>query len=158
VAAVLDFIAIGSVIAAIVVMVPSDLLKDGFEGKYPAAFIPMGLCMIGLTYYVALETLFGATPGKGIAGIQVRLRDDEACDLRASTIRNLLRIVDAFAAYLVGFVVAILNQSRQRIGDLAAGTIVVLRPSSSKIRALQALVWLVLAGAGFLACTVVPRH
>jgi uncharacterized RDD family membrane protein YckC len=114
--------------------------------------------LIGIGYYVLLETLLGATPGKGITGIQVRLIDDATCDLRAALIRNLLRIVDAFFAYMVGFVVAMLSKSRQRIGDLAAGTIVVLRPSTTTVRTFLVLVWVFLTSVGFFACNVVPRH
>jgi uncharacterized RDD family membrane protein YckC len=158
VAAILDFLAIWSVIAAIVVALPSGLLKEGFEGKWPESLIPTGLCLIGIGYYVLLETLLGATPGKGITGIQVRLIDDATCDLRAALIRNLLRIVDAFFAYMVGFVVAMLSKSRQRIGDLAAGTIVVLRPSTTTVRTFLVLVWVFLTSVGFFACNVVPRH
>jgi uncharacterized RDD family membrane protein YckC len=41
-------------------------------------------------------------------------------------VRTILRIVDAFPAfYLVGFVVMITSQKKQRIGDMAAGTVVV---------------------------------
>jgi uncharacterized RDD family membrane protein YckC len=158
IAVILDFIVVWSVISVIVILVPRRMLEDGFARKGPAVLIPIGLCMLGLSYYILLETLFGATPGKGIAGIQVRSRDDGACNFRASLIRNLLRVVDAVAAYLVGFIVALLSESRQRLGDLVAGTIVVRRPTTTIVRVLLVLAWLAFAGSGFVACYVIPRR
>lgn len=157
-AVVLDFIAIWSVVSAIAILIPPHLMDDGFAEKGLATLVPFGLCLVGLLYYILLEAFFGATPGKGIAGIQVRLCGDEACTFRASLIRNLLRIVDAFAAYLVGFIVALLSKSRQRLGDLAAGTIVVRRPATAIVRGLLVLLWLGIASSGFVACHLVPPH
>jgi uncharacterized RDD family membrane protein YckC len=158
IAVILDFIVVWSVISAIVILVPRRLLEDGFARKGPAVLIPIGLCMVGLLYYVLLEAFFGATPGKGIVGIQIRRSDDEDCDFRASLIRNVLRVLDAMAVYLVGFLVALCSKSRQRIGDLAADTIVVRRPATAIVRLLLVLAWFGLAGSGFVACYVIPRH
>jgi uncharacterized RDD family membrane protein YckC len=158
IAVILDFIVVWSLISVIVVLVPPRMLEDSFSLKGPAALIPIGLCTLGLLYYVLLEALFGATPGKGIAGIQVRRRDDEDCNFRASLIRNLLRVVDALVVYLVGFLVAVFSESRQRIGDLVAGTIVVRRPATAFVRVMLVLALFGLAGSGFVACQVIPRR
>ena len=42
-----------------------------------------------------------------------------------SILRNLLRVVDGFFFYLVGFITAIATTDNQRVGDLAASTQVV---------------------------------
>jgi uncharacterized RDD family membrane protein YckC len=160
VAVILDFIAVWSLISVIVMLVPLRLLEDGFQRKGPAILIPIGLCSLVLIYYVLFETLFGATPGKAIAGIQVCYRDGEACNLRAASVRNILRVVDAFAAYLLGFLVAVFSDSRQRIGDLVAGTVVVRRPAATIMRVLLVVVLFGLASGTFVACQVLPvlRH
>lgn len=154
IAVILDFIVVWSAIVTIVSLVPRHILEDGFAQKGPAVLIPIGLCMLGLLYYILLETLYGATPGKWIAGIQVRLLDYEDCNFRASLIRNLLRLVDGLGAYLVGFIVAAISSSRQRLGDLVAGTIVVCRPAPRMVRVLWIVACFVLAGGGFVACQV----
>ena len=47
-------------------------------------------------------------------------------DLPASAIRNLLRFVDLLpGAYLVGLISILLTRRNQRLGDLAAGTLVI---------------------------------
>jgi uncharacterized RDD family membrane protein YckC len=157
-AAILDFFAIWSLIAMIGISLPQQLVRDGFERKGLAVLIPVGLCLIGLTYYILSETLFGATAGKGIVGIQVRLCNDEACNFQAAFLRNMFRIVDAFACYAVGIVVAAVSQSRQRIGDFVAGTVVVRWPAKLVWRSFAALLWIALAGGGLVACFVVPRR
>ena len=62
IAVILDFIVVWSVISVIVIVVPRRMLEDGFARKGPAVLIPIGLCMLVLSYYFLLETLFGATP------------------------------------------------------------------------------------------------
>lgn len=68
----------------------------------------------------------GQTPGKRMLGLRVV----DAAGLRLRfhqvALRNLLRFVDALpAAYLVGGAACVLSRRAQRLGDLAAGTVVV---------------------------------
>jgi uncharacterized RDD family membrane protein YckC len=68
----------------------------------------------------------GQTPGKRVAGIRVMREGGGPIDFRSSCIRNLLRPVDLLPVfYLLGALVAALNRRRQRLGDLAAGTMVI---------------------------------
>jgi uncharacterized RDD family membrane protein YckC len=64
--------------------------------------------------------------GKRLLSVVVKA-DGSACDTRASAIRNVVRIVDAFPTlYTVGFVVTYLfGEDRQRVGDLVDDTLVV---------------------------------
>ena len=41
--------------------------------------------------------------------------------------RTLLRPIDAMGGYLVGWLIAVVSTRRQRLGDHAAGTLVVRR-------------------------------
>ena len=68
----------------------------------------------------------GQTPGKKVAGVRVMREGGAPIDFRSSCVRNLLRAVDWLPAfYLLGALVAALNPRRQRLGDVAAGTLVI---------------------------------
>lgn len=89
-------------------------------------------------YPVAFEVLgHGATPGKRAIGICVVESDGRPVGFSASVIRNLLRSAD-FLPFLFGFgILFMLFHPRfQRLGDLAAGTLVVWAPTPIKIPAL----------------------
>lgn len=83
--------------------------------------------VLAVGYGIACELwLRGQTFGKRVLGLRVM----DARGLRLSpaqvVLRNLLRPVDALPAlYLVGGVAALLSSRGQRLGDLAAGTVVV---------------------------------
>jgi len=81
----------------------------------------------GFLYHSLLEGLLGATLGKRLCGITVLKADFSPCGLGAGFLRNLLRIVDGFFYYLVAAVSMAGTLKWQRLGDLAAGTVVVMR-------------------------------
>ena len=68
----------------------------------------------------------GATPGKRSMGIKVVNDDGTEVTLQSSLIRNLLRGID-FLPFLYGFglITMLFNQDFKRLGDFAAGTIVI---------------------------------
>jgi uncharacterized RDD family membrane protein YckC len=78
-------------------------------------------------YYVALETLAGATPGKWLCGLHVETVAGARPGLGAALVRTALRLVDGIGFYLVGAAVAWASPRRQRLGDRAARTVVVRR-------------------------------
>jgi uncharacterized RDD family membrane protein YckC len=80
---------------------------------------------LGLTYYIVSEGLTGMTVGKRIVGIRVVAEQGEHLSLGAAVIRNLLRPVDSLFFFLVGALFALTSPRRQRLGDRAAGTVVV---------------------------------
>lgn len=85
------------------------------------------LCVI-LAYFTIMEWKFGASVGKLLTGIRVVcLSNGGHPSLKQSTLRNLLRIADAFPyfiPYATGIFVSMSNDYRQRLGDKAAGTAV----------------------------------
>jgi uncharacterized RDD family membrane protein YckC len=90
----------------------------------------------------ALEArLGGATPGKRALGLQV-LRDDGApLGWGPALTRNLLRFVDFLPFFYLGGLVAMLsNREFKRIGDLAAGTVVVHRAERRRERRIASAV------------------
>lgn len=81
-----------------------------------------------LGYKFVLEGLYGHTPGKYILGLVVVKSDGSNISIGSSLIRNLLLIVDNLpTAYLVGLALIFFTDKNQRVGDLAADTVVVAR-------------------------------
>jgi len=78
-------------------------------------------------YFTLFEALWdGRTPGKRVAKIRVIQRSGRGIGFFESMTRNFLRIVDQFPfVYAVGAVSIFLTSDHQRLGDLAAGTLVV---------------------------------
>jgi uncharacterized RDD family membrane protein YckC len=78
-------------------------------------------------YYIFFELLWnGATPGKRALGLRVIRVDGTPITITESVIRNLVRLVDFLPAYYgIGVIVIFVNRQTRRLGDLAAGTVVV---------------------------------
>jgi uncharacterized RDD family membrane protein YckC len=78
-------------------------------------------------YFTLFEAFWnGRTPGKRLARIRVIQRSGRGIGLFESMTRNLLRVVDQFPlVYGVGVASIFLTRQHQRLGDLAAGTLVV---------------------------------
>jgi uncharacterized RDD family membrane protein YckC len=91
------------------------------------AFIVAVVFLIFFGYFIAFETLWnGQTPGKRLLGIRVVRDGGYPVDFMASLIRNLIRIGEmALGFYAVSAVVAVLSPLNKRVGDIAAGTIVI---------------------------------
>lgn len=87
--------------------------------------------LVAFGYFAVLEKTMGATLGKKAMGLKVVRENGEAMDWGASIIRNLLRIIDGFFFYLVGAIVVWVSKKRQRLGDMAAKTLVVRAGASA---------------------------
>jgi uncharacterized RDD family membrane protein YckC len=88
------------------------------------ASVAYGVFVIG--YYVLLEGYLGQTVGKMAVGIKVVAEaTGQARGIAAAAVRTLLRIVDGLFTYAVAFVTVLVSDKRQRLGDMAARTLVV---------------------------------
>lgn len=79
-------------------------------------------------WYPVLFEVFahGQTPGKKMLGIAVVNDDLSPVTFGTSLVRNLLRTIDFLPlCYLGGLITMLCNRRFQRLGDLAAGTLVV---------------------------------
>ena len=78
-------------------------------------------------YFIVFEYIWnGQTPGKRVAKIRVLGLDGNPLTIMQNLVRNLVRIADFFPfAYAVGLVTMFFNRHARRLGDFAAGTIVV---------------------------------
>lgn len=78
-------------------------------------------------YYIFFELMWnGQTPGKRVAKIQVLRLDGNPIGFTEVAIRNLVRIIDFLPfGYGLGLSFMFFNRHARRLGDFAAGTIVV---------------------------------
>jgi uncharacterized RDD family membrane protein YckC len=93
------------------------------------------------SYFFLFEWLWhGQTPGKRAVGIRVIDMEGARISLWQAAVRNVLRVADGLplvipdvvpVMYGVGFLVAACNPQQRRLGDLAAGTLVIYVESNS---------------------------
>lgn len=84
------------------------------------------LFLVEWFYPVLFEVRRGATPGKRALGLSVVHDNGTPIGWPASLIRNLLRVIDFFPIfYGAGLLSMLTNRQFKRLGDLAAGTLVV---------------------------------
>src|SRR4051794_35900023 len=102
-------------------------LTVGFASPGLAAFLFLvSYFLVGWFYGVLFETFMnGQTPGKHVVGLRVLTDTGQPINGMQATLRNLLRAADLFLP-LAGLLVTTLNRKYQRLGDLVAGTIVVV--------------------------------
>jgi uncharacterized membrane protein SpoIIM required for sporulation/uncharacterized RDD family membrane protein YckC len=114
----------------------------GMGGTWVAALLGLVSFAIFWGYYVICEWAFdGQTFGKWRLGLRVVRDGGYSVGFAASAVRNLVRIGDMQPGvfYLIGIGSAVLSKTGKRIGDIAAGTIVIQErlveaPASEKRR------------------------
>ncbi len=94
---------------------------------FPLAFVVPAV-LIYFFYHPVLELLMrGRTPGKRMAGARIVTLEGSTPGAGALLMRNLFRLIDSLPVfYLVGLVCCMFTEQRVRIGDLVAGTVLVL--------------------------------
>ena len=121
VAIIIDSILLG-IVAYLVASVTGGTTSEGFQLSGAPAFL---VFLVAMAYYVVMEKTSGATLGKMAMKLKVVKQDGSALDWQASIVRNVLRIIDGFFFYVVGAIAVWMSKSKQRLGDMAAHTIVV---------------------------------
>jgi len=126
-ATIVDWLILGAAFT-VMTMIFGSFSSVGFadwNGSMPA--LPSLLYAAGVVlYYVLLEGYLGQTLGKMLLGIKVVREDnDEVPGLGAAFIRTLLRLIDGLFSYLVAFISVQISGKNQRLGDMAAHTLVV---------------------------------
>ncbi len=104
-------------------------------GKWLGALGGIIIFAILWGYYIVFEiTTNGQSPGKRALGIRVIKEGGYPISFADSAIRNIVRVVDFLPiCYGAGLFVMLINKDWQRLGDLAAGTLVV-KTSRSDIK------------------------
>jgi uncharacterized RDD family membrane protein YckC len=93
------------------------------------------LTFLILFFYPVLFEVFwsGRTPGKRLNGLRVVSTLGGPVTLRASVTRNLVRIIDFLPGfYAIGMFSLLAGVTQQRLGDIAAGTVVTFEPKRVK--------------------------
>ncbi|MFO7287738.1 MAG: RDD family protein [Gammaproteobacteria bacterium] len=117
-------LALGWMFAAVLFLRPSaNATSSG--GTWVVLGVPAAL--LYSLYHPVLEiAMRGRTPGKRIAGVRIVSRDGATPSAAQILVRNLFRPIDSLPfAYCVGLATAMLTRPSVRIGDIAAGTLLV---------------------------------
>jgi uncharacterized RDD family membrane protein YckC len=101
--------------------------SDQFSQSLGIALIVTIAFIVLFGYFIIFEALWnGQTPGKRLVGLRVVRDGGYPIDFGASLIRNLIRVGEQLVFYyLVSAISALISRENKRIGDIAAGTIVV---------------------------------
>lgn len=105
-------------------------IAAAFLGKAGDGIVLIFFFLLEWFYPVFFELYVnGQTPGKKLFNIKVVQQDLIPIKLQSSLIRNLLRTVDFLPLlYVFGIVSMVMSTKFQRLGDLAAGTLVIYKP------------------------------
>ena len=100
-----------------------EMNSDGDENWYLLVAIPAGI--IYFLYHLILEPLMqGRTPGKRMAGLRLLTPEGRVPGVVALIVRNVFRLIDSMPVfYVVGLLFVMFSKRHQRLGDLAAGTV-----------------------------------
>jgi uncharacterized RDD family membrane protein YckC len=122
-AALLDALIQWSVLIAAAIV----LGASGVSGSVTAIVFSLLAFFVLFAYDVLFEVLAGGrTPGKRWSGLRVVRSGGQPVGFRASAIRNIVRIADFLpSAYLVGMTAILISRRNQRLGDIAADTLVI---------------------------------
>ena len=103
-----------------------------FLGKLGVGLGSLLLFVVSWWYMVLFEVLNqGRSPGKQWMGLRVVQDDGTPVGWSASLLRNLLRFVDMLPfGYFLGAISCLQHPTFKRLGDLAAGTLVIYREQS----------------------------
>src|SRR5690349_15067727 len=144
-ASLLDTLIVG--LLQIVILVVLTLIIRLFDGSaFSGQIAAWVYAIFGLVaaffywgYYVFFEMLWnGQSSGKRWVGLRVIRSDGTPITLSEALIRNLARLVDFLpAAYGIGIVTMFIDKQSRRLGDLAAGTLVVQDRTPISIQSLS---------------------
>ena len=111
----------------LLVFTTSSDMWQMMEYGWMVAIMIIVLFAVNWGYFFVGEYFFnGKTIGKNIIGIRVIQENGHSITLLSALIRNLLRIVDMLpTSYFLGIILVFLHSKHKRLGDMAAGTIVV---------------------------------
>ncbi len=109
------------------------LLGDLLAGTLATA-AALGVFLINWGYFLVFEAAWGATPGKALVGLRVVDGEGLPVGWAGAAIRNVVRYADFLpGGFTVGVAAMLLDRRWRRLGDLAAGTLVVIDPPEGAI-------------------------
>jgi uncharacterized RDD family membrane protein YckC len=113
-----------------VLFVTGGLRLPDSPGVWSQVVVVLPAIAIYFLYHPIIElAMRGQSPGKRLAGVRVVDRDGGPPGVGAILIRNVFRLVDSLPLlYVVGLVTTMATAQHVRIGDMAAGTLLVTVP------------------------------
>jgi uncharacterized RDD family membrane protein YckC len=126
---VLAVLAVGVVLAATRIE-PAKHLASGAEklaDGIAVALVVLAVFAIFFGYFIIFEAFWsGQTPGKRVLGVRVVRDGGYPIDFGAALVRNLVRVGElSLGFYAFSAISMLVSPENKRLGDLAAGTIVV---------------------------------
>jgi uncharacterized RDD family membrane protein YckC len=139
---------LGLILILLTVLLVLGSIWEQLRSGVGLAVMMVGSFVVQWGYFLLFEWLWhGQTPGKQALGIRVIQTSGTAVTFTQAAVRNVLRVVDGLplllpdvmpVAYGVGFLAAACDRENRRLGDLAAGTLVVYvegRPGAVRLLA-----------------------
>ena len=111
----------------IIATIISGAEEDAFSNELSRNLMLWPSLIIYLLYQPVLEIIMkGRTPGKRMVGVRIVTTDGRTPGIGALLVRNVFRLVDSLPQfYLVGIITCGISKQQVRIGDMAAGTLLV---------------------------------
>jgi uncharacterized RDD family membrane protein YckC len=125
---ILQTVIVSAALTALVLLTPKAApATDKATIAWGIAIIVVFFFAVYFGWFFIFETWWsGRTPGKRALGLRVLRDGGFPLDPGAAVIRNLVRIIEvALGFYLVSAISALISKENKRLGDFAAGTIVV---------------------------------
>jgi uncharacterized RDD family membrane protein YckC len=99
----------------------------GIAEGWLIALIVIVFFLLFVLYFALFEVVtHGQTPGKIVMNLRVVREDGQPLGILDAVLRNLIRLVDFFpGVYSVGVISMFISNRAKRLGDYAAGTVVV---------------------------------
>ena len=127
-----------TLIDGVIFSIPMYLFGGGtamigaMQGNTYGAQFSTGSTLVLLAVMVAwvIFEAYGGTPGKRILGMRIVNAEGENIGIGRSIVRNLLRVIDAIPGiipYGLGAILVASSDTKQRLGDRAAGSYVIRR-------------------------------
>ena len=96
------------------------------DAKWFVLVVMPAAAMYFLYHFVLEIAMHGRTPGKRMAGVHIVTREGGSPGVGALLTRNVFRLVDCMPLlYGVGLITALATRDHVRVGDMAAGTLLV---------------------------------
>jgi uncharacterized RDD family membrane protein YckC len=118
---------LGLVLAASGAHAASDMGEMNTAGKWMLAIFIFLIFLMQWGYFALFEAYWhGQTPGKRVMKLRVIKDSGRQITFFEALARNLIRFIDYLPGlYLAGAITMLCNKQNKRLGDLAAGTLVV---------------------------------
>jgi uncharacterized membrane protein SpoIIM required for sporulation/uncharacterized RDD family membrane protein YckC len=142
-AALVDTVLAAAVLALIAIAAGLLSARGEWADRWAVALLLLLFTFGFFAYFALFEALSGGrTPGKRLLGLRVVMDTGHPVTTTAAALRNLVRLLDCFfplLPFLPGLLLVFFHKSHKRLGDMAAGTIVVReRPTAWRLGAARA--------------------